>query len=104
VILGRKDVAGRPAHVRTQRHQRLDQHGGLDGHVERAGDARALERLGGTIFLAQRHQARHFGFGDTDLVAPEIGESDVLDDIFLGRGESGHDLSPRGRSARTRAA
>ena len=45
VVLGREDVARGPAHVGAERLQRLDQHGGLDRHVQRAGDARALERL-----------------------------------------------------------
>src|SRR3546814_8896408 len=37
-----------------------------------AGDARALQRLRRAIFVAQRHQAGHFGFGDRDFLAPEI--------------------------------
>ena len=45
VVLGREDVARGPADLGAERLQRLDQHGGLDGHVQRAGDARALERL-----------------------------------------------------------
>ena len=45
VILGREDVARRPADLGAERDERLDQHGGLDRHVQRAGDARALERL-----------------------------------------------------------
>ena len=64
--------------------QRLDQHRGLDRHVERADDARALERLRRAEFLAQRHQAGHFGFGDVDFLAPEIGKGDVLNDIVVG--------------------
>ena len=47
VVLGRIDVARGPAHVGAERLQRLDQHRGLDRHVQRAGDARALERLRG---------------------------------------------------------
>ena len=47
VVLGREDVAGRPAHLGAEGDQRLDQDGGLDGHVQRAGDAGALERLRG---------------------------------------------------------
>ncbi len=43
VILGREDVARGPADLGPEGHQRLDQDGRLDGHVERAGDARALE-------------------------------------------------------------
>ncbi len=64
VILRRIDVAGRPADVGAERLQRLDQHRGLDRHVQRAGDARAAQRLLRAIFLARRHQARHFGLGD----------------------------------------
>ena len=41
----REDVARAPADLGAERDQRLDQHGGLDRHVQRAGDARALERL-----------------------------------------------------------
>src|SRR3546814_4590576 len=59
--------------------------------VQRSGDARALQRLGRAIFLAQRHQARHFGFGDRDFLASEIGKTDVGDHIVTGvGGESGH--------------
>ena len=45
VVLRRIDVARGPADVGAERLQRLDQHRGLDRHVQRAGDARALERL-----------------------------------------------------------
>ena len=45
VVLGREDVAGGPAHVGAERVQRLDEDGGLDRHVQRAGDAGALQRL-----------------------------------------------------------
>jgi hypothetical protein len=69
VILGRVDVARSPAHFCTERDQRLDQHAGLDGHVQRAGDARALQRLRCGEFLADSHQAGHFDFGDRDFFA-----------------------------------
>ena len=45
VVLRGEDVAARPAHLGAQRLQRLDQHGRLDRHVQRAGDARAFQRL-----------------------------------------------------------
>jgi hypothetical protein len=60
-----------------ERRQRLDQHRRLDRHVERAGDPGALQRLRGAELLAQRHQARHLGLGDLDLLAAEIGEAEV---------------------------
>ena len=93
VVLRRIDVAGDPSHVGAERHQSLDQHRGLDGHVERAGDARALQRLLRPVFLAGRHQAGHFRFGERDFLAAEFGERDVLDDIVAGFGfrlGSGH--------------
>src|SRR3546814_5429781 len=95
MVLRREDVARRPAHFGAERGQRLDQHRGLDGHGQRTGNARALQRLRGAIFAAQRHQARHFGFGDVDFLAPESGEADVGNDIITGvGGESGHGESP----------
>jgi hypothetical protein len=36
-----------------ERLQRLDQHGGLDRHVQRAGDARALQRLLAPILVSR---------------------------------------------------
>ena len=86
VVLGRIDVAGDPADVGAERRQRLDQHRGLDRHVQRAGDARALQRLLGAVFLARRHQAGHLGLGERDFLAAEFGERDVLDDVV---GEGG---------------
>ena len=83
MILGREDVAARPAHFGAELDQCLDQHRRLDRHVQRPGDPRALERLGGAIFGAKRHQARHFGLGDLDLLATEIGEAEILHDKIV---------------------
>jgi hypothetical protein len=79
VVLGGEDVARGPAHVGAQGLQRLDQHGRLDGHVQRAGDARALQGLLGREFLANGHQAGHLGFGDADFLAAPVGQADVGD-------------------------
>ena len=59
--------------------------------MQRAGDARALERLGGGVFAAGRHQARHFGLGDGDFLAPERGEAEVGDGVI---GGFAHDRAP----------
>ena len=83
VVLGGEDVARRPADVGAELGQRLDQHRGLDGHVQRAGDAGAAQRLGLAELGAQRHQAGHLGLGDLDLLAAEIGERQVLDDVIV---------------------
>ena len=86
MVLGREDIAGGPAHLGAERLQRLDQHRGLDGHVQRAGDARALQRLGAGVLLADRHQAGHLGLGDGDLLAAPVGERQIGD---LEVGEAG---------------
>jgi len=74
VILGGEDVAGRPADGCPERVQRLDQHGGLDGHVQAAGDAGAPQRLGYPEFFANCHEAGHFVLGHADFLAPPFGQ------------------------------
>src|SRR4029450_8447134 len=46
VVLGGEDVAGHPAHVGAEHGQGLDEHGRLDGHVQRAHDAGARQGWG----------------------------------------------------------
>ena len=84
VVLRREDVAGRPAHVGAQGLQRLDQHRGLDGHMQAAGNAGALQRLLLAVLRPQRHQAGHLGLGDGDLLAAPIGEGDIGDPVVGG--------------------
>ena len=85
VILGREDVAGRPAHRRAEGDQRLDQDRGLDGHVQRAGDARAAQRLRLAELAPGRHQAGHLVLGELDLLAAERGQAEV-GDLEIGAG------------------
>ena len=68
-----------PAAVHTEFDQRLDEHGRLHGHVQRAHDLRSGERLGGAVLVPQRHQAGHLGFGDADFLAAPVGQADVGD-------------------------
>ncbi len=77
VILRREDVARHPPHVGTQFGQRLDQHRGLNRHVQRAHDARTGERLGLAIALTQHHQARHLLLGEADFLAAPLGETEI---------------------------
>ena len=79
VVLGREDVARDPAHVGAEQVERLDQHGGLHGHVQAAHDARAGQRRLARVARAQRHQPGHLLLGEADLVAPELGEPEVGD-------------------------
>ena len=45
-VLRREDVAARPPDLRAEGDERLDEHGGLHGHVQRAGDPRAARGAG----------------------------------------------------------
>ena len=82
VVLRAEDVAADPAHVGTEVHERFDEDGGLHGHVEATHDAGASERLLACIFLAESHQARHFGFGEVEFLTTFDREVDILDFIF----------------------
>ena len=87
VILGREDVAGGPADLGAERHERLDQDRGLDGHVERAGDPGALEGLRVRELLARAHEAGHLVLGEADLLAAVLGQAEVGDlEVFGGSG------------------
>ena len=77
VVLGREDVARRPAHLGAELDQCLDEHRGLDGHVQRAGDAGTGERLQGAELLAEGAQAGHLVLGEVDLATPEGGQREV---------------------------
>ncbi|MNN18894.1 hypothetical protein D3C81_1321140 [compost metagenome] len=77
LVLGGEDVAGRPAHFGAEGDQGLDQHRGLDGHVDAAEDLGTLQRLLGRVLVAQAHQGRHLGFGDDDLATAPSGQFDV---------------------------
>ena len=92
VVLRREDVARRPANICAQGLKRFDQHRGLDGHVQRAGDPCAFQHLRWPVLGARRHETRHFGLGDIDLFPAVIGEADVLDDVV------GHGGAPVGVS------
>ena len=77
VVLGGVDVARGPAHLCAQGAERLDEHGGLDGHVQGAGDACAFEGLPSGVLLLEGHEAGHLVFGQFDFFMAEVGESEV---------------------------
>jgi hypothetical protein len=79
MILGREDVAARPAHLSAEVDQRLDQHRRLDGHVQRAGDPRPAQRLCLRELRPHGHQARHLMLGELDLFPPIGGERKISD-------------------------
>ena len=79
VVLGGEDVAAGPAHLGAEGGEGLDEHGGLDGHVERAGDAGAGQGLGGAELGAHGHEAGHLVLGQHDLLAAVLGQGEVGD-------------------------
>ncbi len=85
MVLGGVDVAGGPADLGTQLDQCLDEHGGLDGHVQGAGDLRALEGLFLAVLLLQRHETGHLGLGDSDLLATPVGKGEI-GNVVVGAG------------------
>ena len=82
VVLRAEDVAADPAHVGTEVGKRFNQNSGLHGHVEAAHDAGACERLLAGVFLAESHQARHFGFGEVEFLAAFDRKVDILNFVF----------------------
>eukprot|EP00968_Pinguiococcus_pyrenoidosus_P019662 scaffold2161_cov244-Pinguiococcus_pyrenoidosus.AAC.8 len=75
VVLGGEDVATAPSDVSTERLERLDEHGGLNGHVQRPRHARAGQLAG--ELLAAGHQTGHLVLGELDLLATEVGQADL---------------------------
>jgi hypothetical protein len=90
VVLGGEDVAAHPADLGAERDQRLDEHGGLDGHVQRAHDLRTAQRPGRGVLLAHRHQAGHLVLGELDLLAAERREGKIGDLEVAGGKGAGH--------------
>jgi len=79
VVLGAEYVARRPSDLGTESDQRLDQNGGLNGHVQAASDTSALEWLVGSILLADGHEAGHFVLSQLNLLAPKGSKREVSD-------------------------
>src|SRR5690606_27013310 len=90
LVLGGEDVAARPTDLGAEGNQGLDQHGGLDGHVDAAKNLRALERLLASVLAAQAHQCGHLGFSDDDLAAAPGSQGNV-GDFEVGEAGRRHD-------------
>ena len=95
MVLGAENIARCPAHLGAKRFQRFDQHSGLDRHVQRTGDACALERLLRCEFFADGHQAGHLGLSDADFFTAPVGQADVSDGAVDGKGNGGTGVHER---------
>ena len=78
-VLSGEDVAGGPLDGRTEGSQSLDEHGGLDGHVQATSNASTLQGLSMTILLAKRHQTGHLILGKGDQIASKLREANIGD-------------------------
>ena len=96
VILGGKDVAGGPAHFGPSLPGSRSE---PQSESSCAGSPRygLLEGLLDAVLLTQRHQTGHFGLGNVEFLAAEIGLIDVGDDainaelqLSRGRGRCHH--------------
>jgi hypothetical protein len=77
VVLGREDVAACPTNLCTESGEGLDEYRGLDGHVQRAGDAGTSEGLCITEFGTKGHEAGHLVFCELHLLAAESGKGQI---------------------------
>src|ERR1700760_2911980 len=59
MVLGREDVAARPANRCSQLNQRFDQYRCLNCHMEAASNASASQWSGGSELRTQCHQSGH---------------------------------------------
>ena len=78
MVLSGENVTGCPADIGTEFLQGLDEHTGLDGHVQGASDADASKRLFRTVLLACGHEAWHFALGDVEFFTAKFGEADIF--------------------------
>ena len=77
VVLRGEDVAAGPADPGAQGDQGLDEDGGLHGHVQRTGDAGALQGPADAVLGPHGHEAGHLVLGQLDLLAAELGQGEV---------------------------
>ena len=77
MVLGRKDVAADPTNISAEACERFDKHCGLDRHVQRTSNTRAIKGLAIGELRAQRHQTRHFMLGELDLLAAKARKGEI---------------------------
>ena len=83
VVLRGEDVAARPTDFSAKSRQCFDENGCLNGHVQRPGDAGALQRLACGIFAPDSHEAGHFHLGNLNFLAAPVGKTKVGDNVVF---------------------
>ena len=77
MILGAENVAAGPPDVGSDGLESLNQHSGLDGHVQRSANAHTFERLFCSVLLTSGHQTRHLVFGKSEFAAAKLRQRHV---------------------------
>ena len=77
MILSGKNIAGSPADIRAQFMQGADEHGRLDGHVQRTHALKALQGLGVAVTADEFHEAGHFALGKLHFLFAEVSEGNI---------------------------
>lgn len=70
-------MTSRKCYLSAESNEGLDEHSRLQGHVEAAGNASALQRLGLTVHLPHLHQTGHLVLSNLDGLTPPFGQADV---------------------------
>ena len=79
MVLGGENVAAGPTHFGTKLDQSLDENSGLNGHVERARNAGALEWLQRAVLFADGAQAGHLVLGEVNFLAAKRSKGNIGD-------------------------
>jgi len=106
VVLSGENVAGAPADLGAEGGEGLDKDGGLDGHVEGAGDAGPLEGLRWSELGTASHETGHLNLRKLDLKAAKVGLRKVLDLVLTAAcgflDQQRHGCAAKGRRERER--
>ena len=79
VILRGENVTRAPSNISAEFLERFNEHGSLDRHVQRTRNASVAEGLGGTVLGTARHQTGHFDFGEFNVLATVVSQTDISD-------------------------
>ena len=93
VILRGENVAAGPAHLGTQCHQSLNEHSGLNRHVQRTGDTHPGQGLLLTILLTASHEPRHLVFRNGNFLASPILQGDIGHLVICSRCHVGREFT-----------
>lgn len=99
MVLGAEDVAAGPGDLGAERGKGLDKDGGLDSHVQAAGNAGAGKGLIVSVLGAGGHKTGHLVLSELNLLAAK-GSKGKVGNLELVGGSSHCDRVWRGKEGR----